>query len=127
MAKADLKNGERIAAELVAATAEWFDAEAAKPMVNECVKMSRKLIDSLIEDDLTEVKPKDKTQMLAYVGKTLDQVARFVQFSAGKPDQRTELSVASLLPHLSEEELAIFDKVLARIEATGDSGKSELH
>ena len=96
-------------------------------MVNECVKMSRKLIASLLSDDLGDVKAKDKSQMLAYVGKTLDQVARLVQFSEGKADTRQEITVASLLPHLSEEELAIFDKALARIEATGASEKSELH
>lgn len=120
-------NGDKIAADLVAQTAEWFDAGNAKPMVNECVKMSRKLIASLLSDDLGDVKAKDKSQMLAYVGKTLDQVARLVQFSEGKADTRQEITVASLLPHLSEEELAIFDKALARIEATGASEKSELH
>ena len=128
-----ISDGNKIAAGLVAETAEWFDAENAKPMVNECVKMSRKLIESLLKDNLDKQKPKDKTQMLAYVGKTLDQVARFIQFSAGKADQRTEVSVASLLPLLTEEELLIFNRALARMEAsastvaTGASEKSELH
>ena len=120
-------NGNKIAADLVAQTAEWFDAENAKPMVNECVAFSRKLISQLMADDLTEVKPKDKSQMLAYVGKTLDQVARFIQFSQGKADSRQEVTVASLLPHFTEEEMAIFDKALARIEATGANAKSGLH
>lgn len=129
MSKAD---GDRIAAELVAQTLEWFDADNAKPMVNACVKMSRKLIDSLLTDNLKEVKAKDKTQMLAYVGKTLDQVARFIQFSAGKPDSRAEVTVAALLPLLTEEELAIFNRALTRLEsaptvATGVKPQSELH
>jgi len=125
--KYNLQTGAQIAAELVAETMEWFDADNAKPMVNECVQMSRNLIKSLLTDDLTAVKSKDKSQMLAYVGKTLDQVARFIQFSAGKPDQRSEISLSSLLPLLSEEELAVFDKALVRIEAIGASEKSELH
>lgn len=120
-------NGAKIAADLVAQTAEWFDAANAKPMVNECVKMSRKLIKSLLQSDLEEVRAKDQSQMLAYIGKTLDQVARLVQFSEGKADSRQEITVAQLLPHLSEEELTIFDRALARIEATGANAKSELH
>mgnify|MGYP001614368764 FL=1 len=119
--------GARLAAELVAETMEWFDADNAKPMVNECVKMSRNLIKSLLSENLDEVKAKDKSQMLAYVGKTLDQVARFIQFSAGKPDQRTEVTVATLLSHLSDDEMIVFDKVIARIEATGAKSPSELH
>ena len=119
--------GARLAAELVAETMEWFDADNAKPMVNECVKMSRNLIKSLLSENLDEVKAKDKSQMLAYVGKTLDQVARFIQFSAGKPDQRTEVTVATLLQNLTDAEMAVFDKVLARIEATGAKSPSALH
>jgi hypothetical protein len=119
--------GARLAAELVAETMEWFDADNAKPMVNECVKMSRNLIKSLLKENLTDVKAKDKSQMLAYVGKTLDQVARFIQFSAGKPDQRTEVTVATLLANLSDSEMEVFDKALARIEATGAKTPSALH
>ena len=127
MANDKRSEGARLAAELVAETMEWFDADNAKPMVNECVKMSRNLIKSLLNENLDEVKAKDKSQMLAYVGKTLDQVARFIQFSAGKPDQRTEVTVATLLANLSDEEMAVFDKVLARIEATGAKTPSALH
>src|SRR3990167_9417621 len=112
--------GARLAGELVAETMEGFDADNAKPMVNECVKMSRNLIKSLLSEDLSEVKAKDKSQMLAYVGKTLDQVARFIQFSTGAPDQRTEVTVATLLANLS-------DKALARIEAIGAKSPSGLH
>ena len=127
MANDKRAEGARLAAELVAETMEWFDADNAKPMVNECVKMSRNLIKSLLSENLDEVKAKDKSQMLAYVGKTLDQVARFIQFSAGKPDQRTEVTVATLLQNLTDAEMAVFDKVLARIEATGDKSPSALH
>ena len=119
--------GARLAGELVTETMEWFDADNAKPMVNECVKMSRNLIKSLLSEDLSEVKAKDKSQMLAYVGKTLDQVARFIQFSTGAPDQRTEVTVATLLANLSDEEMAVFDKALARIEAIGAKSPSGLH
>jgi hypothetical protein len=125
--KTNSQTGAQIAADLVAETMEWFDADNAKPMVNECVKMSRKLIKSLLTTNLTEVKAKDQSQMLAYVGKTLDQVARFIQFSTGKPDQRTEVTVATLLQSLSDEEMVIFDRVLARIEATGAKSQSDLH
>lgn len=131
MSKAD---GDRIAAELVAQTMEWFDADNAKPMVNECVKISRKIVSSLLKDNFDKEKAKDKSQMLAYIGKTLDQVARFIQFSVGKPDSRAEVTVASLLPMLTEEELAIFNVALARMEATsaltvatGEKPKSEMH
>ncbi len=127
MANDKRAEGARLAGELVAETMEWFDAASAKPMVNECVQMSRNLIKSLLSENLDEVKAKDKSQMLAYVGKTLDQVARFIQFSAGKPDQRTEVTVGTLLSHLSDEEMAVFDKVLARIEATGGKSQSALH
>ena len=127
MANDKRAEGARLAAELVAETMEWFDADNAKPMVNECVQMSRNLIKSLLSENLDEVKAKDKSQMLAYVGKTLDQVARFIQFSAGKPDQRTEVTVATLLQHLSDDEMIVFDKVIARIEATGAKSPSELH
>ena len=127
MANDKRAEGARLAAELVAETMEWFDADNAKPMVNECVKMSRNLIKSLLSENLDEVKAKDKSQMLAYVGKTLDQVARFIQFSAGKPDQRTEVTVATLLQNLTDAEMAVFDKVLARIEATGDKSPSALN
>ena len=127
MANDKRAEGARLAAELVAETMEWFDADNAKPMVNECVQMSRNLIKSLLSENLDEVKAKDKSQMLAYVGKTLDQVARFIQFSAGKPDQRTEVTVATLLQHLSDDEMIVFDKVIARIEATGAKSPSDLH
>jgi hypothetical protein len=132
MAKANSQTGAQIAQELVADTAEWFDITNAKPMVNECVQMSRKLIQSLLKSNLNDVKAKDQSQMLAYVGKTLDQVGRYIQFSDGKPDSRQEITVASLLPHLSEEELVIFDKALIRmeasqIEAIGDKKPLPLH
>jgi aspartyl-tRNA synthetase len=127
MAKSNKETGDRIAGELVAQTMEWFEGDIAKETVNECVKFSQKLIRSLMGADLTEVKAKDQSQMLAYIGKTLDQVARLVQFGEGKPDSRQEVTLASLLPLLTEDEMAIFDKALARIEATGASEKSELH
>ena len=121
------KEGAQVLGQMVSQTMEWFDSPGAQGTVNECVKFSKKLIASLLKDDLTEVKAKDKSQMLAYVGKTLDQVSRLVQFGAGAADSRQEVTLATLLPLLSEEEMAIFDKALARITATGDTPKSELH
>jgi len=127
MAKVTNKTGAEIAAELVADTMEWFDADNAKPMVNECIALNRELVQSIAKDKLDEVKPKDKAQMASYLGKVADGTARLVQFSAGKPDQRTEISIASLLNHCTEAELAVFDQVIARIEATGAGEKSVLH
>ena len=122
-------NGNKILGEMASQSMEWFDTTGARGTVNECVKFSQKLIQSLMKDNLSEVKTKDKSQMLAYVGKTLDQVARLVQFSAGGADSRQEVTLSSLLPLLSEEEMAIFDKALARLTAPDIGGKppSELH
>ena len=114
----------------------WFDAVPAKQTVNECVKFARKIVQSLAKEELTEIKAKDKSQMLAYVGKTLDQIARLTQFSEGKPDSRQELTLAALLPFLKDEELTIFNRAVERLEqtqtqtqvlVTGDSTKSALH
>ena len=122
-------NGNKILGEMVSQSMEWFDTVGARGTVNECVKFSQKLIQSLMTDDLGDVKTKDKSQMLAYVGKTLDQVARLVQFSAGGADSRQEVTLSSLLPLLSEDEMAIFDKALARLTAPAIGAKqpSELH
>jgi hypothetical protein len=121
--------GAKVLGEMVGQTMEWFDTAGAKGTVNECVQLSQKLVKSLMEDDLTEVRTKDKSQMLAYVGKTLDQVARLVQFSAGGADSRQEVSLASLLPLLSEDEMVIFDRALARLTAvdTGANQQSVRH
>ena len=124
------EQGKKIAASMVSSTMEWFDAEQAKQTVNECVKFSKKLVDEVMRRKLKEVKEKDLMQMLAYVGKTLDQVARLTQFSAGAADSRQEVTVSQLLPLLTPTELAVFDAALLRLEtdqATGAPTKSELH
>ena len=123
-------DGDRIAKALVADSMAWFEAEPAKLTVNQCIQFARKMIDQLMKDDLTKVKAKDKSQMMAYLGKTLDQIARLVQFSAGQPDTRTEITIASLLPLLNDEELAIFNRAIERLEqgpAIGVSTPSQLN
>ena len=118
-------DGDRISKELVADSMKWFEAESAKLTVNECIKFAKKMIDQLMKDDLTKVKAKDKSQMMAYLGKTLDQIARLVQFSAGQPDTRTEITIGSLLPLLNDEELAIFNRAIERLEQGQGTGASE--
>lgn len=107
---------------MVADSMGWFDADPAKMTANEGVAFAHKLIKELMRDDLTEVKAKDKGQLLAYLAKAVDQLSRLVQFSQGEADTRTEVTVASLLPHLLPEELDIFDRALARLASTGDGG-----
>lgn len=125
--------GDQIADELVTDAMTWFNADTAKLTVNECILFAQKLVKSLTLDNLKSVKPKDKSQMLAYIGKTLDQIARLTQFTQGKADTRTEVTIANLLPLLSEEEMVIFDKAIARAEGiakaqdTGEVKLSVLH
>lgn len=123
------ENGAKVLGEMVSQTMEWFDAPGAKGTVNECIKLSQKLVKSLMKDSLSDVGVKDKSQMLAYVGKTLDQVARLIQFSQGSPDSRQEVTLANLLPLLNEEEMVIFDRALARLTAPaiGENPPSKLH
>ena len=123
-------DGDKIAKSLVSETMAWFEVDPAKHTVNECVKFAKKLVAELMADDLKEVKPKDKGQLLAYVGKSLDQIARLVQFSAGQPDSRQEVSVADLLPLLSEEEFQIFQRAIDRVKespAIGAPKLSQMH
>ena len=118
-------DGDKIAKSLVAESMAWFEADPAKHTVNECVQFSRKLISQLMTEDLTQIKAKDKSQMLAYLGKTLDQVARLIQFSAGQPDTRAEITIASLLPLLNDDEIAIFNRAIERLEQGPAIGASE--
>lgn len=100
---------------------QWFDVDPAKQTANECILFAKKLIAALASDDLTEVKTKDKGQLLAYLAKAMDQISRLIQFSQGEADSRQEITLAQLLPHLQEDELAIFDRALERL-ATQEAG-----
>ena len=119
-------DGDRIAKELVSESMKWFETDLAKLTVNQGITFLKKLIDQLMQNDLSKVKAKDQSQMAAYIGKLIDQIARLVQFSAGQPDTRTEITIASLLPHLNDEEFAIFNRAIERWEQGQVIGVSEL-
>ena len=125
------KNPSQIAKEMVGQTMDvWFDHTLAKDNVNTAMKVEKKLLAGLLKDDLSAEKPKDKAQMVAYLSKTTDGTARLVQFGAGLADSRAEITLKDLLPLLTDEEFAIFNRALARLstpEATGAGTKSELH
>ena len=115
-ANIDRAKSKQIGDELASDMMTWFSASVSKDTVNECLQFAQKLVRSLMNDNLNEVKSKDKSQMLAYVGKTLDQIARLTQFSQGQPDSRQAVTVDTLLPLLTDDELAIFTRALARLE-----------
>ena len=116
-------DGAKALKSMVSSTMEWFDADNAQHTVNECVQFSRNLIKSLMAEDLATVKAKDKSQMLAYIGKTLDQVARLTQFSQGQPDSRPELSIGQFLALLTPDELGVFDLALKRLQDASAIGE----
>lgn len=128
---ADRAFGDKVMQKMVESTSMgWFDGDTAKYTVKQCLQFSKKLIDSLMDDNLKEMGVKDKGQTLAYIGKMLDQIARLTNFSEGKADSRQELTVASLLPLLNDDELAIFNRAVERLEAaqaTGAKPPSQLH
>ena len=101
---------------MVGETMGWFERDIAQENVNACTKLEAKILNSLMNENLSEVKAKDKTQMLAYTTKSKDQNARLVQFSQGEPDSRKEISIGQFLRLLTPAELEIFDGVLARFE-----------
>lgn len=114
---------------MVGETMGWFERDIAQENVNACTKLETKIINSLLNENMAEIKAKDKTQMLAYTTKSKDQNARLIQFSQGAPDSRKEITVGQLLPALTPEELTIFDGVLARLEGktpTDTGGQSPL-
>ena len=138
-ANIDRAKSKQIGDELASDMMTWFSADVAKETVNECLQFLQKLVQSLKNRNLDEVKSKDLAQMSAYIGKMLDQIARLTQFSQGQPDSRPAVTIDSLLPFLSENEFAIFTLALARWEKAqsmenqtptqdiGDGIKSQLH
>lgn len=117
-----IEKGDKIAKSMAAGTLDWFDVEPAKLTANQCLKVVNNLIQSMLKDNFDDEKPKDKGQTGAYLIKMMDVLGRFIQFSQGQADSRKEVTVADLLPHLSSEELAIFDRALARLEQAADTG-----
>ena len=124
------ETGKKIAASMVASTMEWLDADTAKLTVNECLQFVKKATRALNQADLSEMKPKDISQMVAYAVKYLDEAARLVQFSQGAPDSRQEVTIGQLFPLLTAEEVAVLAPALQRLQNAQDTGavkQSELH
>jgi len=117
------EQGDRLQKAMMAGTMEWFKADVAKDNVNECTEVEQKIVRQIAKADLSELKAKDLGQTLAYVTKAKDQNARLIQFSAGAADTRTELSLDAILPLLSNEEFAIFQAALVRLQAVQATGE----
>ena len=119
----------KIAKDMVGETMNWFDREGSKQNVNKCTLAEAKLLDSILKDNLDEVKPKDKMQMVAYASKSKDENARLIQFSEGQADSRKELTISQIAPYLTPDELTILSKAADRYDemmATSAGNKSPL-
>ena len=123
-------DGRKIATNIVATTMEWLDVETAKHTVNECLAFARKATRILNEADLSEMKPKDISQMIAYTVKALDEAARLTQYSQGPAENRSELTIGQLFAVLTNEEIAALKPALQRLQSGPDTGeltRSQLH
>jgi len=109
--------GDQVIDNAMADATGWLQAGEAKKAVNSGITALKRAAEELAHADFASMKPEIAARTAAYLAKMIDEVSRLIEFAAGKADSRPEVTVSAFLLELTDEELAFFDKALARIEA----------
>lgn len=97
----------------------WFDVDTSTLSVNDGVKLLQKMIHSMADDDLSEMRPAEKGRNLAYLAKVIDEVARLVQFSKGHADSRPDIGLEAFLDALTDKQYETWESWIAEARAEG--------
>jgi len=96
--------GDQVIENAVQEAAGWMKTGEAAKAVNSAIDALRKVAEYLAEADFAGMKPEVAARTGAYLAKMVDEIARLVEFSQGKPDSRPAIGLGDLLPVLTDEQ-----------------------
>ena len=115
----DVSNGDRVIENATKNAGSWIDSGEAKKAVNSALEALRKCSEYLSQVDFSRMKPEVAARTGAYLAKTVDEVARLIEFSQGKADSRPDIGLGAMLPLFTNEQFAQLNRWIDEAKASG--------
>jgi len=102
--KQDRSYGDRVIAKAMEEATHWMESGEAKAAVNSAIKALNAVSAHLAACDFSALKPDVAAKTATHLAKAIDETARLIELTQGRPDSRQNTGLSELLPLLTNEQ-----------------------
>jgi hypothetical protein len=102
--KNDRTYGDRVIARAMDEATHWLKAGEAIEAVNSAIKALNAVAAHLAKCDFSTMKPDVAAKTATHLAKAIDETARLIELTQGRPDSRQNNGLGELLPLLTNEQ-----------------------
>jgi hypothetical protein len=102
--KNDRTYGDKVIATAFAEATHWLKAGEAIEAVNSAIKALNAVAGHLAKCDFSTMKPDVAAKTATHLAKAIDETARLIELTQGRPDSRQNSDLSEILPLLTNEQ-----------------------
>jgi hypothetical protein len=102
--KQDRTYGDRVIAKAMEEATHWMESGEAIEAVNSAIKALNAVSGYLAKCDFSSMKPEVAAKTATHLAKAIDETARLIELTQGRPDSRQNTGLNELLPLLTNEQ-----------------------
>jgi len=102
--KQDKTYGDKVIAKAMEDATHWMESGEAKAAVNSAIKALNGVSAYLATCDFSSMKPDVAAKTATHLAKAIDETARLIELTQGRPDSRPNGGLSELLPLLTDEQ-----------------------
>ena len=104
--KQDKTYGDKVIAKAMEDATHWMESGEAKAAVNSAIKALNGVSAYLATCDFSTMKPDVAAKTATHFAKAIDETARLIELTQGRPDSRQNTGLSEILALLTNEQLA---------------------
>ena len=112
----DRSYGDKVIAKAMEDATHWMESGEAKSAVNSAIKALNGVSAYLATCDFSTMKPDVAAKTATYLAKMIDETARLIELTQGRPDSRTNGGLSELLPLLTDEQFQTVSQWIAEAQ-----------
>jgi hypothetical protein len=114
--KNDRTYGDRVIDKAMEEATHWMESGEAKAAVNSAIKALNGVSAYLATCDFSTMKPDVAAKTATHLAKAIDETARLIELTQGRPDSRQNTGLSELLPLLTNEQFATLGRWIEEAE-----------